>query len=73
MSKTIKLTNNIELGELDLVRVKRTYEEMEKREEFSSNLWEELSNGFIETPARDLTIGESIYDSKGNEIDYRVA
>ncbi len=69
----IQLDNNVVLNETTLVIVKRTYEEMEQREEFSSNLWEELSNGLIKTPARDLKIGESIYDYKGNETGYRVS
>lgn len=77
----IKISENRQLGNLTLVYVKRTEKEMEAREEFHSLLWEQVSRVYAKSripvylykiPARDLKIGESIFDKKGKFIGHRL-
>lgn len=74
----MKFSDNIERSDLDIVFAIRTEVEMQEREEYSSNLWELARENFLKKgnniysiPARDLKIGESIYDKSGKFIAYR--
>jgi len=81
-----KFSDNIIRTSLEEVFVIRTSEEMLKREEASSHMWELARfNIFSEnntksykikslykTLVRDLKIGENIYTEKGKFIAYRV-
>lgn len=72
----MKFSDNIERASLEEVFVIRTTEDMNSREEVNSNLWDlkrSLGNkNFIfSIPARDLRIGETIVNWKGNFIAYR--
>ncbi len=77
----MKFSDNIIRENSDIVFVIRTDAEMEARDEYNSNLWGiEKCIGkdkagrkvwLFSTPARDVKIGESIYDEQGKFEAYR--
>lgn len=72
----MKFSDTITRDSLEIVFVKRTEKEMAAREEYNSNLWDlEYRIGkdvFVySVPARDIKIGENIYDKTGKFIAYR--
>jgi len=72
----MKFSDNIIRENLDMVFVKRSSAEMEARDEYNSNLWDVEKEGIsfdkatqtkvnlFSTPARDVKIGENIYNKK---------
>ena len=80
----MKFSDNKTRTSLTTVYVRRTKKDMESRDEANSNLWElhkenaKKAKGLAaehlySTPARDVRIGESIYNSAGKEIAYRTS
>ena len=74
----MNFSDKIIRSSLDVVFVKRSDEEMEVREEYHSNLWDiekKLGKGvyLYSVPARDVKIGENIYNEKGEFVSYRSA
>jgi hypothetical protein len=79
----MKFSDNIIRNNLDIVFVKRSEKEMEDRLEYNSNLWDIHKEGIsfdattrakvniYSTPARDVKIGENIYNSNGDFVAYR--
>lgn len=72
----MKFSDNAERTSLEEVLVIRTSDDMNSREEANSNLWGfkrslDTKKYLYYIPARDLRIGESIFDLNGNHIAYR--
>lgn len=80
----MKFADNIIREPLDKVFVKRTEKAFSVRPEYNSNLWEiekhvitRTNTGYpinlYTTPARDVKIGENIYNEDGTFLTYRSA
>jgi methylthioribose-1-phosphate isomerase len=79
----MKFSDNIIRDEFDIVFVKRSEHEMSQREESNSNLVDVQTYNIafdnrtktpvdlFSIPARDVKIGENIYDDAGAFIAYR--
>lgn len=80
----MKFADKIIRDSLDLVFVKRSEKEFADRPEYNSNMWEVEKNdisrtnagspvNLYSTPARDVKIGENIYNDDGTFLTYRSA